>query len=354
LGAKSKAQVRSSQNQSTKEHMTNPNLTTDFSIPDPGAGWQPRTPFSDNTTATGSDPSGYARATMRSGEVFRTETGKALSGSTREVNEAQNQSARVPFEYATDPVTGCRVSPYELQEDTKVHFAGGQSMSIAQARAAGFLPPDWSRPGSGQLPPTNGAPNRPFDEGQEQPKEEVHPDLQVHLLANEAIDRDYSALVDSTGGVEQQQAIQQVVENGAIDPRTIGTLASQLRVEPEQLQGRVAPILEAFKQQALEVMGEGGLDANAVVAWAQQNKPDQFERAMHQQGTMRRTSGYAELRTEYLASLAEHSPSVALNAELGSGVTQYQDSKGRIIVRLADGNEMEWRTAITQLGVRKK
>jgi hypothetical protein len=242
----------------------------------------------------------------------------------------------VPYDRAIDPVTRCRVMPEEVKDDTILHFAGRGEVTARDARMMGWLAPSSATP---QPQPANAATSRFFDESQQAQRQDV--------------DRDYSALVDTTGGVEQQQAIQEVVENGEIDPRTLGTLATQLRVQPEQLQGRIAPIMEAFKQQALDVMSEGGLDGNAVVAWAQQHKPDKFQQAMRQQGTMRQTSGYAELRTEYVASLAEHSPSVALNADLGSGISQYQDSKGRVIVRLADGNEMEWRTAITAFGVRK-
>jgi hypothetical protein len=336
--------------------VTNPRLSSEIHIQDPNAVFQPRQPYQNDATASGSDNSGYSRSIIQDGQTVRTETNGKQIGSTREVNEAQNQAAGTPFDYAIHPVTKCRLAPSELQEDSIVHF-GDCSMTIAQARAANFIPANWQRPGSNptsaQPTPTEGTPNRPLGEGQEQQQEEVHPDLQFNLLADIALDQDYSALVDNTGGAEQLQAIQQVAETGEIDGRTLSALSSQLGCEPDQLQGRIAPIMEAFKQQALGVLSEGGLDGNAVVAWAQQHKAEAFQQAMKQQGTMRQTSGYAALRTEYLESLAEHSPSVALNADLGSGITQYQNAKGQVIVRIPGMSEMLWRTAIKSFGVRK-
>lgn len=329
--------------------MTNSKPSSElFSVTDPVAMYQPRNPSSGDTTSSGSDRSGYARTTVRNGQT-EYEVSKPQQGSSSYASTAANAAQKVPYETAIDPVTRCRVMPGEVKDDTILHFPGQGEVTARDARMLGWFTDATSAPPQ----PPNAATQRFFDESQQAPKQDVHPDLQVDLLADEALDRDYSALVDTTGGVEQSAAIQQVVENGEVDPRTLATLADQLRCEPEQLQGRITPIMEAFKAQALEVMSEGGVNGNAVVAWAQQHKPDAFNRAMQQQGTMRQTGGYAALRTEYLESLGEHSPSVALNADLGSGITQYQDAKGRVMVRIPGMSEMLWETAIKSFGVRK-
>lgn len=312
-----------------------------LNFPDLNAVFQPRQPYQNDSTASGSDKCGFARATINDGHVT-IETGKALQASTADTINSQNASAGVPWETAQDPVYRSRQSPGQVTEDSILTFPNGAECTLRQAREMGLVGTD------------NKATTRPFDEGQQQEQEEVHPDLAFDLLADEAVDRDYSALVETTAGIEQQQAIQQVVETGEIDARTLSALASQLHVEPDQLQGRIAPIMEAFKQQALDVMSEGGLSGDAVVAWAQQHKADAFQKAMHQQGTMRQTGGYAALRTEYLETLDEHSPSVALNAELGSGCSQYQNAKGQIMVRVPGMSEMRWKTAIKSFGVGKK
>jgi len=142
------------------------------------------------------------------------------------------------------------------------------------------------------------------------------------------------------------EAIRGIVENGEIDELTLGRAASQLNIEPSQLQERMAPIVEAFKAQALSVMSEGGLDGNAIVSWAQTHARDQLNIAMNKHATQRTTAGYAGLRQSYLEALGEHNPQAALSADLGPGNTSYQDDKGRVIVRMADGSTMLWRSAI--------
>jgi len=321
--------------------MTNPNLTSDLTIRNAGDVWQPRAASNSMADNTASDPSGYAKSIAQGGSVVRTETGKASIGSTKDANEAQDRAAGVPYQYAVDSKTRCRIGPSELKDDSILNFGERGEVTVASARALGWLTP------------TNGTPNQPFNEGQEQPKEEVHADLQFDLLADEAIDRDYSNLVDNTRGVEQHEAISQIVESGEITERTLGTLASQLGVEPQQLQGRIAPIMKGFEDQARSVMGEGGFDSSDVVAFAQQNCPDKLRLAMNKQATLRQTSGYAEIRQDYVESLGEHNPSAALNADLGNGITQYQDAKGQVMVRIPGMSEMLWKTAIKSFGVRK-
>lgn len=320
-----------------------PKLAAGLQIQSPSAGWEPKNSSNDFSTTIGNDQSGYARTTIQNGQAS-IESGKALRTSTADIAAAQIAQERAPYEYALDARTRCRIGPHDLKDDSIISLHGSE-MTVAQARANGWLNTPSAPPNA-----TNAPPNRPFEEAPEGPIERTNPDLHVDLLANEAIDRDYSNLVDTTGGVEQMAAIQQVVETGAIDARTLGTLATQLSCEPGQLQERIAPIMQAFEDQARAAMSEGGLDSNDVIAWAQQNRADKLNLAMNRQATQRQTAGYAALRQDYLESLAEHNPSAALSADLGPGISQRQDAKGRVIVRLATGEEMEWRTALQAFG----
>jgi hypothetical protein len=315
--------------------MTNPNLTSELSIPDPAAAWRPKPPSQSMKENTASDPSGYQRAIVQDG-VTRIESGGVQRSSVSEIAASATAAAGVPWLRAEDPRYRCSQSPHEVTEDSILTFPDGSQCTLRQAKQANIIRAD----------------NSPFEQGQEQPNEEVHPDLQMDLLADEALDRDYSSLVDTTGGIEQMAAIQQIVENGEIDTSTLGALASQLRVEPGQLEARISPIMQAFEQQARAVMSEGGFDSNDVVAFAQRNHPDKLQQAMSRQATMRQTGGYAELRSMYIEGLAEHNPHAALAADLGNGITQYQDAKGRVMVRIPGMSEMLWKTAIKSFGPR--
>jgi hypothetical protein len=177
--------------------------------------------------------------------------------------------------------------------------------------------------------------------------------LQGEAFADAAVEQGLTSIVNNTGGMEQMTAIQEIINNGEVGANTLAALASQMAVEPEQLQQQFAPVMQAFEQQARAVMSADGVNADDVIAFGQTHRPDMLQRAMHKQATMRSTSGYAVLRQEYLETMADHSPSVALNADLGPGFSQRQDSKGRIIVRLPNGAEVEWGHAIKAFGVKK-
>jgi hypothetical protein len=146
--------------------------------------------------------------------------------------------------------------------------------------------------------------------------------------------------------MEQMQAIQEIVETGEIGDRTLSAIATQLEVEPSKLQEHFAPVMAEFERQGRAVFSEGGLDADEVIAYAQQNEPDKLNIAMRKHATQRSTAGYADLRQSFLASLGETNPQRALTADLGPGVTTYQDSKGRVMVRIPGYGEMAWRQAI--------
>lgn len=325
-----------------------PRLAAELRIQNPADVWAPKPAYTGEQTATGSDRSGFQRAVTQDGSVVRIESGKAQQATSADVSNAANAAARVPYVRAEDPVYRCAQSPDQVTDNSILTFPDGSQCTARDARNMGWLS---SAPSTSAQPtPTNAAPTQPFNEGQEPPTEEVHPDLQVNLLADEAIDRDYSDLVDNTGGIEQHNAIKQIVQNGAIDAGTMGTLASQLRVEPAQLAARVAPIMQAMETQAREVMSEGGLDSSEVVAYAQQHSPDKLRLAMNKQATMRQTSGYADIRQDFLESLGEANPERALTADLGPGITSYKDAKGKVMVRIPGMGDMLWKTAIKAFG----
>ena len=326
--------------------MSDPKLAAQLQIQSPGDVWHSKPVNTDVSAATGSDPSGYARAIVQDGRVVRTETGKAVFGNSGTVIAEANAAQSVPYEYALHPTTRCPVPPDRVTDDTILYFPGRGELKARDARSLGWLAAA-SSPLAGSQPQQQEL-SQP---GQQEAQSDETPDeLKVDLLPDLAVDQAYSSLIDNTRGAEQMAAINEVVQNGEVSARTLGTLASQLRCEPSELEATIAPIMAAFEQQARAVMSEGGLDSNDVVAFAQRNHPEKLREAMNRQATLRQAGGYGELRQMYLEGLAEHNPALALNADLGQGITQRQDNKGRVIVRLADGVEMEWRTAIRAFG----
>lgn len=324
------------------------------SEPDP---FQPR-PASSSFGATAYERPRYASVTLgEDGQASHS----SISGASRTTNEAvaseANRAASVPYTQAID-ARGNHVAPHQVTEDTRIVLPGIGEVTVAQAKSAGFLPHNWSATGTNQLEQARQDRNRqdavdtPFTENKS-PTPEVHPDLKAEPFTDNAVEQDFSSLVNNVGGFEQMEAVQQIVETGAVSDKTLGDIASQLGQEPGQVSERVSTIMAAAEKQARSVMSAGGLDSDEVVAWAQQHAPDKLNRAMHKHATQRNTSGYTELRNGYLESLGELNPQAAMSADLGPGNTTYMD-KGRVIVRLANGQTMTWRSAIQAFGPKAK
>jgi hypothetical protein len=329
---------------------------TDHPEQDPRVGlYQPKPGNTDVSGASGSDRSGFQRAVWQDGKFVSAEGGKATIASHGAAVQAIDAAAGVPYERAEDPVTRSRVAPHEVKDDTILHFPGKGSVTARDAKMLGWLAPA-TRPfaetlGS-QATQSAAAAQNDLQIQQQQPQEEEHPDLKAEALPDPGVEQVLTNIVINTGGMEQHTAIQELVNSGDVGERTLNTLATQLNIEPTALKEQFAPVMASFEKQARAVMSEGGVNSDDVVAYGQQHQPDMLRRAMHKQATMRNTSGYAELRQSFIENLAKHNPSAALNADLGPGITQRQDQKGRVIVRFPDGSEVEWINAIRAFGRR--
>lgn len=142
------------------------------------------------------------------------------------------------------------------------------------------------------------------------------------------------------------EAIRGIVANGEIDQQTLGRAATQLQIEPEQLQERLGSIMQAFEHQAREVMSQGGVNADDVLEYARTHDRDGLNRAMHKQASGRSTKGYEALRVGYLASLGELYPDRALAADLGNGLKAHKGPNGDVRVNIPGMGEVSWRSAI--------
>lgn len=308
------------------------------SVPqDPAAVWQPKPVSNGGMTASAKDYSGlHSRAVMQDGRVVSTEVGGAVRASTADAFSSPQGQGR-PIEYALNFRTRDRIAMSDITDDSIIRFAGGAEMTAKQARLMGWL--HSPSPSTLEQPRTE----QPMQQQQEQ---EVHPDLQAEPLADTAVEASLDQLVKGTTGIEQMSAVKEIVQNGEISANTLGRLASQLRTEANQLQGQLAPIMAEFERQGRAAFSEGGLDADDVIRYAQTKKADALRLAMHKHGTERSTAGYKAIRASYLADLADYNPQAALAADLGPGVTSYQDHKGRVMVRVPGYGEMEWSSAI--------
>ena len=236
----------------------------------------PASPAPGNVTS--SSHSGYVRAIMQDGQVVATQSGGPTIASTKQANEAQNAAAAVPYATAVDPVTRCRVSPDQVKDDTILNFPGRGEVTARDTRMLGWLSPATTQPQPPQNQQQQQENGRPFYDrpAEQQPKQEVHPELAAEAFQDKDAEQSLDTIVANTGGFEQMSAVKEIVENGEIGERTLNALATQLQTEPAKLKEGFAPVLAEFERQGRAVFSVGGLDADEVIAYAQQHEPDRL------------------------------------------------------------------------------
>lgn len=123
--------------------------------------------------------------------------------------------------------------------------------------------------------------------------------------------------------------------------------ASQMGKEPAEVRAMVDQARGAFEAQARAVVDRSGLPADEVFAWASQDPKgrDLMKQAVHQQATMRTSSGYQKVAQAYLENLDTHNPEALLNAQLGEGLEIRKGQNGKLILKTPKG-EMEYRAAV--------
>jgi len=125
----------------------------------------------------------------------------------------------------------------------------------------------------------------------------------------------------------------------------ISHAASQMGVEPSQVQAMVDQVRGAFETQARNVVGRSGVDADEVFSWAYQNKPEMMRQAIHDQAIKRTTSGYQKLAQVYLENLDAINPDALLGAQLGDGLEIKKGANGKLVLKTPMG-EVEYRSAL--------
>ncbi|CAA7611406.1 hypothetical protein MCP1_10042 [Candidatus Terasakiella magnetica] len=106
-----------------------------------------------------------------------------------------------------------------------------------------------------------------------------------------------------------------------ISERHVGKIASQMGIEPGEAMERAQAIHQAFVGQAMDTIGKSGLDAQEVVNWAWENRPDLMKKAISRHAADRTTKGYGDVVKAYLGGLEKASPQTILNAKLPPGCT---------------------------------
>lgn len=246
-----------------------------------------------------------------------------------------------PFVTIRDSNNLHSIHPSEASLDSVVTLRSGGTMKLRHAIDGGFV--KQRQDGSYYGVTGNGVPQKkPADE-----KLEEHPDLEMDAFPVEhrAADETFTELVAATLPGTQIAAVHSVAESGELNEEIASQLASQLGIEPEAFNEKMAPVWAAFKQQADAVIQGYGVDPQAVYAYAREHNNQALQQAMKDQGLKRTVSGYKSLAENYVMNLDTIAPEQILSASFGPGVSVRKDASGRIIVKTPTV-ETTWKAAV--------
>ena len=202
-------------------------------------------------------------------------------------------------------------------------------------------------------PATSAPPPQADQDGHQEDQQQIHPDLVTESTGDEATEQALTQFAEGTAPDLQLAVIDEVINNleGDISEEAIGTIASQMQIEPEKANEMVDTVRAGMEAQARSVITDA-LGGNAeltetMLAWAYDQRGDEVSKAVREQLLNRRTAGYAELAKEFMANLDTIAPDAILNAEMAGGVSVTRDDRGRIVVRDdRTGRTYGWRSAV--------
>ena len=154
-----------------------------------------------------------------------------------------------------------------------------------------------------------------------------------------------TTLANSVSPSTVMGAVMDFAHGREVNATTISHAASEMGLEPSQVQAMVGQIRGAFETQARAVVDKTGLSSDEVFNWAYENRPDLMREAIRHQATQRNTSGYQKVAQAYLENLDAINPDALLNAQLGDGLEIKKGLNGKLVLKTPMG-EMEYRSAV--------
>ncbi len=147
---------------------------------------------------------------------------------------------------------------------------------------------------------------------------------------------------------DQVRAVQEFIAGGEVSEGTISRAASQMGLEPAQVQKMIGDVTEGFRVQAAATMSKHGItDADVVFEWARQEAPEKLRDAMRAQAFDRSTAGYAALAKEYVSSLDVIDPDTVMSAQFGEGITAVRGPRG-VLLNIEGFGQVPYRIALQQ------
>lgn len=251
------------------------------------------------------------------------------------------------------PMASAQAQPHDIVDVPNVG-----RMTVQSALAGGFA----VQTENGLVLP-GGAARGGADNTQQEQQPEVEADQKSkellddpEPLANSTDEQLLNSVLMDTDPGTQVAAVNEVAAAGEISQNTINALASQMHVEPEQVQGIIEEnIRPAFQQQARRAFTkatgiadseDGGPVLDGMVEWLYANKPAEMNAAIKQQLMSRSTAAYAPLAKDALANYDRVDPEGVIDLVRDSGGKAHLSDKGEVVVTMKAGEQMTWSSAV--------
>jgi hypothetical protein len=275
-------------------------------------------PTGGNTATTGEAQSVQIRD--RSTDNMR--SGMTADGTTKTEAQHSGSHAAMNNDGAASTVatarsqSGTPQTAERVTSDSIVVLPNGTTCRVREAAALGFI----KQNDRGQWIDTT---TEERAAAQQTAEQDTTPD--VESTGDEIADRTYAALAQAAPPQMLVGFVQKLV-GGTVGQADYDNLAAAVGVDSATVQHGIGELRAAFTKQAAKVITDLGAEPAALEAWAEQNAPSEYARAIREQVLTRNTAAWRELATKYLqstdvdpAALAEHRKDVEIVRALPNG-----------------------------------
>jgi hypothetical protein len=156
-----------------------------------------------------------------------------------------------------------------------------------------------------------------------------------------------SETIKGLGNQSAQAAVHSVINTGELSEGLTAVIAGQLGIEGAQATERAQTIMNAFTAQANAAVGVDS--AEAIWAWARENRASALKDAMLRHANEGTTARYQDIAKDYYGSLADTKEGrdliMASKDAEARGITVDQRT-GKVFIIAPKVGKVEWRNAV--------
>ena len=305
---------------------------------------------------------GLVRTTIIEGVATETTTPTVTSGNTADLRGTDPVNAGV-ISTARSP-SGRALAGHEITATSVVMLPEGIETTAQNAARMGYIRVN---PASGLY--ENGGGNAGATQGPPQTElEKDRAELQRHIDAKreaeekaattevpvaEPFDNATEALLSETiaglGNQSAQAAVHSIINTGELSEGLTAAIAGQLGIEGAQATERATQIMGAFKAQADAAVGVDS--AEAIWAWARDNRASALKEAMVRHANEGTTGRYAAIAQDYFASLAdteEGRADILASKDATAWQIFAEPRSGKLFITHPKAGRLEWKVAVRE------